>query len=519
MKSDQKLSSAALTLEEKIGQLVMASLDGQALNADAEGFIKDNHISNFVHFGNNARDPEQTIALNRALQRSVQVRCGIPALIAVDHEGGRVMRFRQDVTWFPTAMALGATKNLVLAEDVGRAMGVELSAMGIGMNFAPVLDVNANLRNPVIGVRSFGDNAMEVAELGIAMMKGMQSAGVTACGKHFPGHGDTSVDSHFGLPIVDKPKEALWKTDFLPFLEAIRAGMAAIMTSHIVFSAYDPCVPATLSSRILQGLLRDEMSFCGLIVSDAMHMQGVQARFGLEQGCVEALKNGVDLICVGTGGPGHYDSQSACCRALVKAAQSNEIPMARIDQALRRVLAVKAGISTSAFHRVDWESHAALAQRVAEASITQLRDIPIKPLAGRVLCASQTVKELRFGVAEGDWRSLTFAEIAAESLGCEKLLLTGETDLSAAIDSFDTVVIGIDKPEQEGASLSLLREVKRREKRAIVILTGLPYEEASIEPDCPVLCLYGLTRPSIQAACRVLKGEITALGALPVDMG
>ncbi len=513
-----------LSLEEKIGQLLMASLDGLTLDTATERFLAENHIGNIVHFGNNARDPEQTLALNNALQDSIRARSGIPAMIGIDHEGGRVMRFRDGATWFPSAMAIGATNDEKLAEDVGRAMGEELRAMGFHINFAPGLDVNTNPANPVIGVRSFGDDPKAVARLGSAMVRGMRVAGLIAGGKHFPGHGDTAVDSHFGLPTVNRPLESLLEVELFPFAEAIRQGMDAVMTSHILYPAIEPeNLPATMSRRILDDLLRGRMGFHGLVVSDAMHMRAIQDQFGLEHGCVVAVNAGVDVLCIGTGGAGYYDSQACCYRALMEAATSGALPMARIDEAVRRVLAAKAwalnfnGAPALTLDSVDWAAHDALGRRGAEASVTRVHGGKGSPVKGSVLCVSEQITELRFGVGEGDWRTLTFAEMAKETLGNDVLLLTEGADVSV-IDDYDAVIVSMSRVDPDGLPIRWLSEAMRRGKRVAAVLTGLPYTASSLPPGCEALCLYGLTWHSARAVCRILRGEIEAQGAVPLKL-
>lgn len=502
-----------LTLEEKIGQMLIASLDGLALDESAGAFLDACHIGNIVHFGNNVQNRAQATELNAALHARIMARCGIAPLIGIDHEGGRVLRFREGVTAFPSAMAVGATGKVAYAERIGYAMGTELRSTGFLMNFAPALDVNTNPANPVIGVRSYGDDPEQVAAYGVAMVRGLQDAGCMACGKHFPGHGDTAVDSHFGLPCVDKPLEALAHEELIPFGQAIQAGMAAMMTSHILYPQIDPTdMPATMSSRILQGLLRDQMHFEGLIISDAMHMQAIATAYGIERGCIEAVKAGVDMLCIGTGGSGHMDTQVACCKALLAAAQSGEIPMDCIDRAVLRILNAKEQWFATPAPTADWVEDERLAAAVAQASITRLAGNG-SPLQGQIACASLPMVDARYGLHEGNWVGRSFAGLAAQALGGKAVILPDGAQEDALLTA-DTVIIGISRGEE--AELRCAQEALARGQQVTIVLTGLPYLVSKLPQGCEVLCTYGTAQASLEAACRVLRGQAQAAGATPV---
>ena len=506
-----------LSLEEKIGQLLLASLDGPELDEPARRFLKESHAGNIIHFGNNAHNPEQVTALNAELQAFLREEHGIPGLITVDHEGGRVMRFRTGVTWFPTAMAVAAAGSEEDAYAIGYAMGEELRYLGFHLNFAPVLDVNVNLGNPVIGLRSYGDNPETVARMGVAVLRGMQKAGIMACGKHYPGHGDSLVDSHYGLPNVDKPRQALEQVEFYPFRKGVEAGLAAMMTSHILYPALESReVPATMSHSILTGLLRGEMGFAGLIVSDGIQMQAIKRFYGVERGCVEAVKAGVDLLCVGTGGPGYYEDQMRCYHALLAAARSGELPMERLEDAVLRILAAKERwIQPLPERAPDWAAHVALAQRVADASITWLRG-EARPAQGRLLFACAPVREVRFGLTEGDWRDGTFAQMGEKETGGRCLLMQGAPD-EAAFAETDVAVIGVTGPNE--TERAALETALRLGKRTIAACLGMPDAALRLPEGCEAVCLYGVTWASVRALCRVLRGEISPRGTAPVHLG
>lgn len=331
-----------LSLEEKIGQLLLASLDGPELDEPARRFLKESHAGNIIHFGNNAHNPEQVTALNAELQAFLREEHGIPGLITVDHEGGRVMRFRTGVTWFPTAMAVAAAGSEEDAYAIGYAMGEELRYLGFHLNFAPVLDVNVNLGNPVIGLRSYGDNPETVARMGVAVLRGMQKAGIMACGKHYPGHGDSLVDSHYGLPNVDKPRQALEQVEFYPFRKGVEAGLAAMMTSHILYPALESReVPATM---VAQHPDRTAARGDGLCRADCQRRHP-------DAGHQTLLRRGTRVRRGGQGGrrfavrrhrrPGLLRGPDALLPCAAGGGALGELPMERLEDAVLRILAAK----------------------------------------------------------------------------------------------------------------------------------------------------------------------------------
>src|SRR5690606_667232 len=256
-------------------------------------------VGGVILFARNIRDPVQVANLTRSLQQLAQSSgARIPLFIATDQEGGIVARLRSPAAVMPGAMALGAASSPELAYEAGRSTARQLLAVGINMNFAPVVDVNNNPANPVIGVRSFGEDPELVAELGAAFIRGQQEEGVISTAKHFPGHGDTDTDSHIALPRADHPRVRLDQVELVPFRAAIAAGVDAIMTAHVTFPSIDPTpgLPATLSHRVLTGLLREELGHEGLIVTDAMEMQAITANFGIAEAAVRAVEAVGDMV-------------------------------------------------------------------------------------------------------------------------------------------------------------------------------------------------------------------------------
>lgn len=292
-------------------------------------------LSSVGLFGRNIETPEQLAALTAQLRAERD-----DVLVAIDEEGGDVTRLEvRHGSSFPGNLALGAVDDTALTRAVAHELGRRLAECGVNLNWAPSADVNSNPGNPVIGVRSFGADPHLVARHTAAYVEGLQAAGVAACTKHFPGHGDTAVDSHHALPRIDVDLETLHARELVPFRAAIAAGSKSVMSAHILLPALDPHRPATLSPQILTGLLRQELGYEGLIVTDAVEMQAIASTYGIERGSVLAIAAGADALCVGGG----LDDDSTVLRlrdALVAAVRSGELPEERLADAAARVRAL-----------------------------------------------------------------------------------------------------------------------------------------------------------------------------------
>src|SRR4051812_30699458 len=275
-------------------------------------------------FARNVRTPAQVAAL------TAQLRAERPdVIVAIDEEAGDVTRFESQLgSSRPGNLALGAIDDPALTEEVAHDLGTDLANAGITLDYAPDADVNSNPDTPVIGVRSFGADAQLVARHSAAFIRGLQAAGVAACAKHFPGHGDTAVDSHHDLPVIPRSRAQLQECELVPFRAAVAAGAQAIMTGHLLIPALDPVLPATLSPRILHDLLRVELGYDGVVITDGIEMQGVRRTYGLEGATVRALAGGADAICVGGD---HADERTAIRLrdAIVAAGRSGELPEER----------------------------------------------------------------------------------------------------------------------------------------------------------------------------------------------
>jgi beta-N-acetylhexosaminidase len=331
------MPEVSLTLTEKIGQLFMVGFEGREVTPDLADWMATYAWGGVIIFGRNVESPAQLLALTQGLQASVETRSHLPLLIAVDQEGGRVARLRAPFTAFPSAAKVGQNGLEPVAYEVGRALGRELGAVGINMDMAPILDVLTNPANTVIGDRAFSAEPQGVARLGTAFIRGIHAAGVLAVGKHFPGHGDTRLDSHVTLPVSERTVAQLKSCELLPFQEAIAVGLEAIMTAHVIYKAWDPLHPGTLSPSILTGILRAEIGFPGVIITDDLGMAAVSETLPWDEIPLRALRAGVDLLLICH----HRQRQEQAYTRVLRAVQHGELPETLVDRAVARVQGLK----------------------------------------------------------------------------------------------------------------------------------------------------------------------------------
>lgn len=327
---------ASMTLDEKIGQLVLVGMEGTSMQAQAGEMIDKYHVSGLILYKDNITDAAQTVKLLNQLKKK---NAGSPAplWLSIDQEGGKVSRMPSEFTKIPPAAEVGRADRIAYTRKIGEALGAEVSSLGFNMDFAPVLDINSNPNNPVIGNRSYGTNPESVSMHGIETMKAIQSKQVAAVVKHFPGHGDTSVDSHLELPVVNKSLAELQAFELLPFVEAIKQDADAIMIAHLLIPKIDKNDPASLSKTMITDILRVDLGYDGVVITDDMTMGGITGHFDVGEAAVRSILAGSDMILVGH----DYQTQVSVLKALKLSARDGLITKDMLDQSVYRILSLK----------------------------------------------------------------------------------------------------------------------------------------------------------------------------------
>ena len=540
---------SAMSLEEKIGQMMLIGYPaGRAGLETLERVVAKRPMGNIILFSRNADVPERLRDSLASVRALVTEASGIAPLVSLDQEGGIVTRLRAGFTPLPGAMATaaavaGGAATIADVEAMAAVNGAELKAVGIDWNLAPVADVNVNRLNPVIGVRSFGEDPESVAELAAAYVRGLSRAGVASCAKHFPGHGDTSVDSHLDLPTVGADDERLEAVELAPFRRLIAEGVSAVMSAHVLFPAVEPeRLPATLSRRALTGLLRERLGFGGLIVTDCLEMKAVRGRY--ENLAERAVLAGADVLCVS-----HTASlQEEAFDAVLEAVRAGRIPESRIDESVARVLAAKAAVargpSTEGLAALRRPESIALASRLSESSISlvsgSLPDcrsgclyVDLRPeLMSAVEDENASRPSIAAAVGDAIGSNPDAANARTAGRGFESIELPVDPDaaginaaVAAAAAGSRPVVMGSYSLARHPAQAALAEALAAACDEAGVplgfVATREPYDAAALSSlggeERAVLCAYEYTELSARAVARALSGAIVPTGKCPVS--
>lgn len=546
---DKRLRSliSRMTLPEKVGQLFVMRVYGHSATAPDQADIDANlseigvrtaaeliakyRVGGIIYFtwAHNTRAPHQIADLSNGIQKaSLEQPRGLPVLIATDQEHGIVCRVGAPATLFPGAMAIGAGGSRADARTLGRISGAELRAMGVNQDYSPDADVNVNPANPVIGVRSFGADPDAVAGLVAAEVKGYQSAHVAATAKHFPGHGDTAVDSHFGFPVITHSREVWGALDAVPFLAAVKAGIDSIMTAHIMVPALDDSGdPATLSHPIVTGILRGELGYDGVVITDSLGMEGVRQKYGDDRVPVLALKAGVDQLL-------NPPSLDVAWNAVLDAVRGGELTEARLDESILRVLRLKTRlglldepyVSRAGVDRtVGTAAHLATADRIAERTTTLLVNrAGLLPLSRRT-----HGKVLVVGADPASPTGTTGPPtgVLAAALGklgfTATVLSTGTAPSAATVAkavaaarAADAVVVATYNVTATDAQKSLVEQLVATAKPVVAVAVRNPYDVAQLPAVPAYLASYSWTDVELRAAARVIAGRVSPRGKLPV---
>ena len=527
---------ASMSLEQKVGQLFVPYVTGgrddeeRAENTARFGVatpaeaVRKFHLGGVIYFAwsDNTKDPAQIARLSNGLQRAAvgtRVDAGeVPLSIATDQETGLVARVGPPATVFPGAMALGAGRDRQATHDTYAITGEELRALGINVDYAPDADVNVNPANPVIGVRSFSSDPELVAHHVRAAVRGLQGEQVTATAKHFPGHGDTGTDSHYGLPVINHTRRQWEEIDAPPFRAAIESGVDAIMTAHISFPAFDDSGdPSTLSHPVLTGLLREELGFDGVIATDSLRMQGVRDKYGDDRIPVLALEAGADVLL----DPQQPDQQ---IQAVIDAVRSGELTERRIEQSVTRILTQKwrRGVIENPYvdesrvaRLVGTRAHLARAQQITDGTTTLVTDrAGLVPLPrGRVLVTG-------FGAAAVPQlaQELTRRGHPATGLYPTTLDQPAIDRAVAAAQQHDLVVVTTSAAAKSAIQQQQVAALRATGKPIVVVALRDAYDIAYLSGIESYLATYSATAPAITSVAKVLAGDLRPRGKLPVDI-
>lgn len=529
----------SLSVKEKIGQMLMPDFrtwNGKnviEMNDEIKELVKKYHLGGVILFRENVVTTEQT---TRLVDEYKKANDDFGLLISIDQEGGIVTRL-QSGTDFPGNMALGATRSTDLAESVGHAIGSELHSLGINMNLAPSLDVNNNADNPVIGVRSFGENPQLVADLGTAYINGLQKSGMAATAKHFPGHGDTAVDSHLGLPSVPHEKDRLLEVELYPFQQAINKGIDAILTAHVTFPKIDPTtviskkdgteihLPATLSHEVLTNLVRKEMGFKGVISTDALNMKAIVDHFGPVDTAIRAINAGTDIVLMPVG-------LEEVATGLYKAVENGEVKEERLNQSIERLLTLKAkrGIYkqvsetpidekiSHAEEVVGNKAHKDLENDVARKSITLVKNNGVLPI---------NKTEKKSVVVVGNTYSENLQKALAAHHSSVELIKSSQPlsqEQLQKVQNADLVVLGTYTFDVNGrlpssAQMKMVNQViGAASEKTIAIGIRNPYDIMAFPEVSAYITQYSFRDASFRAAAETIFGMNNPSGKLPITI-
>lgn len=580
-----------MTIEEKIAQTFMMDFrywqDGdeqknlEVLPGGLAKLIQKYRFGSIILFDPNFKTTKQIFQLTRDMQKTATTNGGIPLIIATDQEGGVTSRLNSG-TALPDNMAVAATGNIENGKKIGQVIGKELSSVGINTTLAPVMDVNSNAQNPVIGVRSFSDDPDTVGQFGIAEIEGLSQGGVIGCVKHFPGHGDTAVDSHTGLPIIDRSLDELKITELVPFKQVIDSGIEMIMTAHILYPQIDDTEifsqklqknvkrPATLSHKIITDILKNEMGFGGVVITDGMSMQGISDRFNDDQAIIEALKAGVDMICntefsiyMETETEQRIETLINSVKASVESDATDSLSMERLNDAVTRILTLKknrgildydpdAYTVKEALNTVGNAEHRALEREIAAQGVTVVKNdhdtLPYKVKENDkvlMVCPESTNNPLPASMLMG-WNRAKAAGLIPDSAEVRYHVFTDnactiEGDFQEALDWADAVIVisEMDTGYLVTCPQAVVNYCKEKGKKSIVMSVCEPYDAQLFPNGDAVVITYGYkgsridpdkvlkkgitetteaVGPNVIAGIEVILGVFGASGKLPLDI-
>lgn len=496
-----------LTIEEKIGQMLCFSHQGQSYQSQLKTLIEDYHIGNIIHFAHNIASIESLKTLNE----EIQTHSKIPTFISLDQEGGMVRRITQHITYLPGAMSLAATGEDIY--EITKYCGEDLKQLGIHINYAPVGDINTNPLNPVINSRSYGDDASKVAEFVKQAFKAYQDAQILPTIKHFPGHGDTNVDSHLGLPVVKKTKQALLSEELIPYLEAIKNNLEGIMVAHILYLELDENYPSSLSYNVITKLLQEELGFRGLITTDSLTMKAIWGRYPIKEIVRMGVLAGNDIL-VFCGGA-ELSEQKAIYQAFLDLVKTEEIPLARIDYSVNKILALKMRYCQPPTVK-SLNRGKAQAQLLVEKSITKVYDKGLLPLKGQDKVLIIFPKIHLASLVDNEENNY---ETLGKLLPYPEIIIDKDMKnyqkIREMASNYDKIILASFNATSDDY-FSILHQQLPKEKIIHIALRS-PYDINILKGSASAICTYDCTKESLKAlSTKLITNEF--YGRLPIKL-
>lgn len=518
-------------IESLIGHKLLLAFKGIVPPPEILTWIKNRSVGGFTIFRyHNVENPYQVRQLTHILQQAARESGQPPLLLAADQEGGQLMGLGNGLTPFPGNMALGATGSLDLAYAVGHALGLECAALGINVDYAPSCDVNSNPQNPVIGVRSFGEDAHIVADFATAMTRGIQDAGIASVAKHFPGHGDTQMDSHDGIPVLPHDLERLWDVELRPFQATINAGTKMLMSAHVGIPAlnHGQTIPSTISRPVLHDLLRTRMGFKGIIVSDAMDMGAIQQGAKMAEDIIKGTNAGLDLLLM----TDNQSAQELAYQTLTNSLQNGSIAKETLNDSVQRILQLKTWLSTQPQPSMDViraEEHLALAQEVANKAITLVRNeanlLPINLDTDQCIALIMPEFKVLTPADTSASEKQTLAQALRKYHPCVDEYIVPHLPDDSTISTFcarakqyDLIIVGTIEASRQVEQANLINALLQTGVPIIPVAMRTPYDLIAYPNTQTYVCTYSIQEPAMMALAAAFFGKIPFVGKLPTQI-
>jgi beta-N-acetylhexosaminidase len=516
---DYDMRIEQMTLEQKVGQLFVFTFFGDTVPEAVQPVLERWQPGGFALLPSNIQTPEQITFLTNQIQTIITEAGGVPAFIAVDQEGGTIARLQEGFTRWPVPMLLTATQNEDLAYRFGRAVGTEMRAVGINMNFAPVADVLTNPSNVLLSRRTYGSHPELIAPVVSSVIEGMQDSKVMATAKHFPGHGDTVVDSHIELPVIDHDWWRLAQVEMTPFMASFDADVGAVMVAHIWYPSFDPDseTPASLSQRIVTGLLRDELAYPGIVMTDALDMDAIDRTYSPEEAALRAIMAGNDLVI--TGAHVSHEAQVRAMQGIVQAVRDGRIDEARINASVRRIFQAKDRFGVIGWRplepdfarfRIDSDTHTVMIDEMFKRGITLVRNEgQLVPALGKTVLIHPASRQSLNDKCEtfGDFQQLT----VARSPSLQDIQFAQDVARDA-----DRVIVITENAITDPQQAALVRALPP--EKTIAVALWSPYDIQTYPNVAAYLVTYSSLTQLHEPLCAVLFGAAPAQGTLSVDL-